>query len=140
MAREDFIGEVLNHKGEKIFISYDVFRRFKKYRVVDGSGEVLKAIVWNKPRRMYQLTKVACSLMDLWRHSPEFKPVSTARAINPARCGEGGRSRDSGRANRILTTLGSDLSGLPAPSEDSIRRLRGKQKEAKIIRRPLQID
>ena len=27
-----FSGEVLNHKGEVIFITFDIFRRFRKYR------------------------------------------------------------------------------------------------------------
>jgi len=130
-----FYGEILNPKGERIFITDHAFDRLARAAVRDlASGRLIRAIVWNKPKRLYQITNLAASLMDLWMCGPDFKPVSVARAIDHARCGEGGPSRDSGRANRILTTLGSDLSGLPAPSMDSIRRLRGKQKEERPSR------
>ena len=109
-----FYGEILNPKGERIFITDQVFDKLARTAVRDqGSGELIKAIVWNRPQRLYQITDLAASLMDLWKCGPEFKPVPSARAINPARCGEGGPSRDSGRPNRILTTLGSDLSEWP---------------------------
>ncbi|MBZ5497729.1 MAG: hypothetical protein LAP85_15105 [Acidobacteriia bacterium] len=133
-----FNGEVLNPGGERIFITDHVFDKLARYAIRDhASGEIIRAIVWNKRQRLYQITNLAASLMDLWKSGPEFKPLPAARAIDPARCSEGGPPRDGGRANVILSTLGSDLSGLAAPSTDSIRRLRGKQTERRP-RRPLQ--
>ena len=123
MAKADFIGEVLNPKGDLVYVTYEVFRKLRRFRIADAdTGEVIKAIKWNKPRGMFQMTALVPSLLDLWKHKPEFrhKPLG---AINPARIGEGGSSRDSGRTNRIYTTLGSDLSGLPVMDAKELRRM-----------------
>lgn len=70
-----FNGEVLNDKGEVIFIPYDIYRRFRKYKIQDGSGKVIKALTWNKPRGMWQLTGLAVCLLDLWRVGPDRRAI-----------------------------------------------------------------
>jgi hypothetical protein len=131
LARADFIGEVLNPKGDLVFVTYEVFRKLKKLRIADrDTGEIIKAIKWNKPRGMFQMTALVPSLLDLWKYKPEFKHKPLG-AINPERIGEGGPSRDSGRANRIHTTLGPDLSGLPVMDTKQLRRL-GARKEPDV--------
>ena len=122
---------VLNHRGECIYIDFATFKLLKKVKVPDGHGGRIKAVVWNKQRRMWQLTKLVPSLMDLWLGGPEFT-LRPPGAINPERFMEGGPPRDGGRANRVLNVLGCDVSGLPAPSESSIRRLRSKPKEQEV--------
>ncbi len=114
MRRTQFDGEVLNPQGKKVFIPYDAFRRLKGAAVIDQtSGRVIRAVIWNKKEQMYEMTKLAACLLELWTWKPEFKPSRKIRAIDPARLGEGGAPRDSGRFNALYMALGPDLSGTP---------------------------
>ena len=137
MGNEGFGGEVFNHMGQRIFITYEVYKRLKKCRVVDGSGKKIRAMIWNKPFHGWQLTALALSLMDLWEVGPEFN-CRVPGAMNPERIGEGGPPKDGGRANRILSVLGRDLSGLPVPAQTRS----GGSTEGRRIKtnRPLRID
>jgi hypothetical protein len=113
MSKVAFEGEILNPQGEIIYITCRVFNDLRKYAIQDrDTGKSIRAIVWNKQRQMYQLTQLAISLMPLW-DSPEFRPRKTLSAMNPSRMTDGGAPKHGGRSNFILTTLGTDLSGLP---------------------------
>ena len=128
MSGRRFDGQVLNHKGEPIFITYETYKRFRKFRVADESGAVIKAMVWNKTHDMWQFTKLAVSLLDLYKHKPEFKHNPLA-AVNPSRIGEGGPGKDSGRPHQIYAELGPDLSGMRTMDRKTLNRLKTKLKE-----------
>lgn len=102
---------LVNHHGVLISVPRWVKRDLSRMR----------QLVWNRDFKLWQIKPTFLGLLPLFE-SAGFTP-HPYRAQNYE--GAGGRSKDSGYANKLLQALGRDMSGLNAPSRDEIRELSG---------------
>jgi hypothetical protein len=96
---EEFDRPVLNPSGGEIRVPFWVFKRLKKFHLIERDRATGKQ----------KIRAIAIGLMEIWE-GPEFNPDrrfrTTGHSYPPT------RPKDSGYSNAFLKALGRDCSGL----------------------------